>query len=40
MKSLLVYPCDQYSGHSFRSGSAATAATVGMSDYEITLLGR
>ena len=38
--SLLGYPCDQYSGHSFRSGSATTAATVGMSDYEIKLLGR
>ena len=29
-----------YSGHSFRSGSATTAAAVGLSDWEIQVLGR
>ena len=30
----------RYSGHSFRAGCATTAATVGLADYEIQLLGR
>ena len=38
--SLLGYPVRQYSGHSFRSGSATTAAVAGLRDWEIKLLGR
>ena len=30
----------RYSGHSFRAGCATTAATVGLADYELQLLGR
>ena len=38
--SLLGYDHTKYSGHSYRSGSATSAALAGMSDYEIKLLGR
>ena len=38
--SLKGYPTDQYSGHSLRIGSATTAASVGLQDWQIKLLGR
>ena len=38
--SLLGFNSSQYSGHSFRSGGATTAAAAGLLDWEIKLLGR
>ena len=38
--ALLGYDVTKYSGHSYRAGAATTAAMIGMSDYEIKLLGR
>ena len=37
---MVGYQSENYSGHSFRSGSATSAAAAGMSDWEIKLLGR
>ena len=36
----LGYQAGNYSGHSFRSGSATSAAAAGLADWEIKLLGR
>lgn len=38
--SMLGYPSQQYSGHSFRAGCATVAAAAGLMDWEIKLLGR
>ena len=38
--ALLGYDVTKYSDHSYRAGAATTAAMIGMSDYEIKLLGR
>ena len=39
LRSVVPNPSD-YSGHSFRAGSATTAAMAGLGDWEIQLLGR
>lgn len=36
----LGYDCTKYSGHSFRAGSATSAAAAGLQDWELKLLGR
>lgn len=38
--SLVGLPVDQYSGHSYRSGSATSGAAAGLADWEIKMLGR
>ena len=38
--ALIGKDASKYSGHSYRSGCATSAAMVGMSDWEIKLLGR
>ena len=38
--SMLGFDHTKYSGHSYRSGAATSAAMAGLSDYEIKLLGR
>ena len=38
--SLINLPAEEYSGHSFRSGGATTAAAAGLADWEIKVLGR
>ena len=38
--SMLGYNASSFTGHSYRSGSATSAAGAGMSDWEIKLLGR